>query len=92
PRMVGLSIGCLSVFAALYPLPIPAWVWLLLFFNGFIWPHLAYQLSTRSNFPYRAENRNLLYDSLFGGFWAAAIHFNPLPTVTIQAMMAMNNV
>ena len=92
PRMVGLSIGCLSVFAALYPLPIPGWVWLLLLLNGFAWPHLAYQLSTRSPFPYQAENRNLLYDSLCGGFWAATIHFNPLPTVTILAMMAMNNV
>ncbi|WP_421548549.1 diguanylate cyclase [Pseudomonas sp. QD4] len=92
PRIVGLGIGCLSVYAALYPLPMPNWVWVLLIFNGFVWPHIAYQLSTRSSFPYQAERRNLLYDSVLGGFWAATMQFNPLPTVTILAMMAMNNV
>lgn len=92
PRTIGLGIGCFSVAAALYPLSLPTWVWLLLLFNGFIWPHLAYQLSTRAAFPYKAETRNLLYDSLCGGFWVGAFQFNPLPTVTVLAMMAMNNV
>lgn len=92
PRTIGLSIGCISVVAALYPLSLPIWVWVLLLFNGFVWPHLAYQLSTHSNFPYKAERRNLLLDSLYGGFWVATFQFNPLPTVTILSMMAMNNV
>jgi diguanylate cyclase len=92
PRTIGLGIGSVSVAAALYPLDLPTWVWGLLLFNGFVWPHLAYQLSTRSAFPYDAERRNLLYDSLCGGFWVAAFQFNPLPSVTILAMMAMNNV
>lgn len=92
PRTIGLGIGLFSVAAALYPLSLPAWVWALLLFNGFAWPHLAYQLSTRAAYPFKAETRNLLYDSLCGGFWVAAFQFNPLPTVTILAMMAMNNV
>jgi diguanylate cyclase len=92
PRTVGLGIGCISVAAALHPLTPSLWVWELLLFNGFVWPHLAFQLSTRSAFPYKAERRNLLYDSLCGGFWAATIQFNPLTTVTILSMMAMNNV
>jgi len=92
PRTVGLGIGCISVIAALYPLHMPIWVWVLLLFNGFVWPHLAYQLSTRSTFPYQAERRNLLYDSLCGGFWAATMQFNPLPAITIISMMSMNNV
>lgn len=92
PRAIGLGIGCFSVMAALYPLNTPAWVWGVLLFNGFIWPHLAYQISTRSAYPYQAERRNMLIDSLFGGFWAASIQFNPLPTVTILSMMIMNNV
>jgi diguanylate cyclase len=92
PRTIGLGIGCISVAAALYPLTPSLWVWGLLLFNGFVWPHMAYQLSTRSAFPYKAERRNLLYDSLCGGFWAATIQFNPLTTVTILSMMAMNNV
>lgn len=92
PRTIGMSIGCISVAAALYPLGLPIWVWVLLLFNGFVWPHLAYQLSIRSKFPYKAERRNLLYDSLCGGFWVATFQFNPLPTVTVLAMMAMNSV
>ncbi|WIE49103.1 diguanylate cyclase [Pseudomonas sp. GM17] len=91
PRVVGMGIGCVSVFAGLYPVQQPSWVWALLLFNGFLWPHLAYLISTRAEFPYQAERRNLWCDSLFGGFWAAAMQFNPLPTVTILAMMAMNN-
>ncbi|MGH8384308.1 MAG: diguanylate cyclase [Pseudomonas sp.] len=92
PRIIGLSIGMLSVLAAIAPLGLPGWVWILLFFNGLVWPHLAYQLSTRTREPYQAERRNLLYDSLLGGFWAATMQFNPLPTVTILSMMTMNNV
>lgn len=92
PRIIGLGIGGISVLAALAPLALPDWIWALLLFNGLIWPHLAYQLSARSAFPYRAERRNLLYDSLLGGFWAATMQFNPLPAVTILSMMAMNNV
>ncbi|KAF0865250.1 diguanylate cyclase [Pseudomonas sp. LD120] len=92
PRIIGLGIGGISVFAALYPLSMPHWIWALLLFHGLIWPHLAYQLSSRSTFPYQAERRNVLYDSLLGGFWAASMQFNPLPAVTILSMMAMNNV
>ena len=92
PRIIGLGIGSISVIGALYPLSMPAWVWVLLLFNGFVWAHLAYQLSTRSPFPYQAEQRNLLFDSLAGGFWTAVTQFSPVTAVTILSMMAMNNV
>lgn len=92
PRIIGSGIGFISVATALYPFDVPMWVWGLLLFNGFIWPHVAYQIARHSAFPYQAEHRNLIYDSLFGGFWAATIQFNPLTTVTILSMMAMNNV
>ncbi|WP_166219250.1 diguanylate cyclase [Pseudomonas atagonensis] len=92
PRAIGLGVGFFSVAAALYPLNMPAWLWVLLVFNGFLWPHLAFQVSTRSAFPYQAERRNLLYDSLCGGFWTACFQFNPLTAVTILSMMTMNNV
>ncbi|OPA99016.1 diguanylate cyclase AdrA [Pseudomonas fluorescens] len=92
PRIIGLGIGCISVVGALYPLAMPTWVWVFLLFNGYAWAHVAYQLSIRSQFPYQAEQRNLLYDSLSGGFWAAATQFTPLTAVTILSMMTMNNV
>lgn len=92
PRSIGLGIGFFCVAAGLWPLYSTTWLWALLVFNGFVWPHLAYQLARRSATPYQAERRNLLIDSVFGGFWAAAMQFNVLPSVTILAMMAMNNI
>ncbi|MDD0977333.1 diguanylate cyclase [Pseudomonas fontis] len=92
PRIIGLGIGLFSVYAAITPLGLPQWVWGLLFFNGLAWPHLAYQLGLRSKVPYQTERRNLLIDSLMGGFWTATMQFNPLPSVTILSMMTMNNV
>lgn len=92
PRSIGLGIGFFCVAAALWPLRPAPWLWALLVFNGFLWPHLAYQLARLSSTPYKAEQRNLLIDSVFGGFWAASMQFNALPTVTILAMMAMNNI
>lgn len=92
PRIIGLGIGMFSVMAAIAPLAPPIWAWLLLLFNGLLWPHIAFLWATRSATPYQAEQRNLLLDSLMGGFWTAAMHFNPLPSVTVLSMMTMNNV
>lgn len=92
PRIIGTAMCCISVIAALYPLAKPGWIWALLLVNGFVWPHLAYQWATRSEFPYDAEQRNLVYDALFSGFWAATLQFTPLTTVTLLSMVAMNNV
>ncbi|WP_213941149.1 diguanylate cyclase [Pseudomonas sp. dw_612] len=92
PRAVGLGIGCICVTAALFPLNRPGWIWVLMLLNGFVWPHIAYLIASRSPFPYQAERRNIICDSLFGGFWAATVQFNPIVTVTILSMMTMNNV
>lgn len=91
-RMFGLALGLLCVGAAVLPLSPPGWLLVLMLFNAFAWPHVAYQLARRSASPYHAEHRNLLVDSFMGGFWVAAMQFNPLPTATVLSMMAMNNV
>ena len=92
PRVIGLGIGLFSVMAAIAPLSPPTWAWLLVLCNGLLWPHMAYLWASRSAMPYQAEQRNLLLDSLMGGFWTAALLFNPLPSVTVLSMMTMNNV
>ncbi|WP_077047618.1 diguanylate cyclase [Pseudomonas sp. KK4] len=91
-RALGLILGLLCVGAAMYPLRPAPWVWGLMLFNGLLWPHLAYQWARRSPTPYHAEHRNLMVDAFMGGFWVAAMHFNPLPSATTVSMMAMNNV
>ncbi len=92
PRIIGTSIGLVSVAAGVAPTSPPTWLWLLLLGNGLLWPHVAYRWALQSAAPYRAEQRNLLFDSLMGGFWAAAMQFNPLPSVTVLSMVTMNNV
>lgn len=91
-RSLGLAAGLLCVAAAMYPLDPAPWVWAMMLFNGLLWPHVAYQWARRATIPYHAEHRNLLIDTLLGGFWVAAMHFNPLASATTIAMMAMNNV
>ncbi|WP_347905433.1 diguanylate cyclase [Pseudomonas purpurea] len=91
-RTLGLALGLVCVAAAIRPLHPPVWVLVLMLFNGLLWPHVAYQWARRSPTPYHAEHRNLLIDSFMGGFWVAAMQFNPLPTATSLSMMAMNNV
>lgn len=92
PRILGKTMGLLAVTAAIAPLSPPSWLWAVMLFNGLLWPHIAYQWASRSRSPYAAEQRNLLVDSLMGGFWAAAMQFNPLPSLTILSMVTMNNV
>ncbi|MEN2393669.1 diguanylate cyclase [Pseudomonas halotolerans] len=91
-RILGLTLGLLLVSFAVYPLSPAPWVWWFMLVNGLFWPHLAYQWARRSAVPYHAERRNLLIDAFLGGFWVAAMQFNPLPAAVILAMMAMNNV
>ncbi|MGF0238784.1 diguanylate cyclase [Rhodococcus sp. IEGM1300] len=91
-RTLGLALGLLCVSVAMYSLDPAPWVWLLMLLNALVWPHLAYQWARRSKVPYHAEHRNLLIDAFLGGFWVAAMHFNPLPSATTISMMAMNNV
>lgn len=90
-RSLGVGIGFFSVAATMYLLRPPAWVWAAMLCNAIIWPPIALWLATRSRQPFHAEKRNILIDSLAGGFWAGAMGFNPLPTVTVLAMMGMHN-
>ncbi|MCS3838265.1 diguanylate cyclase [Pseudomonas sp. JAI111] len=91
-RTLGLVLGLLCVGAAMYPLDPAPWVWGLMVFNGVLWPHVAYQWARRAKVPFHAEHRNILVDACLGGFWVAAMHFNPLASAATLSMMAMNNV
>ncbi|VVE86512.1 diguanylate cyclase [Pandoraea bronchicola] len=93
-RTIGLGIGFLCVAGVFYrhEPSAPLWLWALLIFNGFVWPHLACVLALSRPVPYRAERANLLVDAAFGGFWVAAMQFNLLPSVVVLTMMSMDNI
>ena len=67
------------------------WLWPALAFTGLLWPHIAYFLARKARDTKRAELRNLLFDSFQVGCWAAAMSFDPWPSVTmVTAVNAAN--
>ncbi|EIK53378.1 diguanylate cyclase (GGDEF) domain-containing protein, AdrA family [Stutzerimonas stutzeri TS44] len=69
----------------------PAWTWALLIGFCYLWPFLAFWLSLRSLSPLRTERRQVLFDSLLGGFFIGAMQYNTLPSAMMLSMLAMNN-
>jgi diguanylate cyclase len=90
PRIIGYLLGGVCIGGGLWEVGAPGWVWGLLAFQSLVWAHVVYPLTARSRDPYRAERRNLMLDSLFGGAWIAAMHFNAAPSVVILAVQAMD--
>ncbi len=91
-RTLGLGLGCLCVGSVLRLHDASAGWWVMLFANGFVWPHAAWMLARRSANPRRAELRNLMVDSMLGGMWIAVMHFNLLPSVLLAAMLSVDKV
>lgn len=90
PRIIGSGIGFWAVAAVLWTLPTPRWLWALLVFHGFVWPHVALVLARRHAVQYHGERRNMVIESAAGGLWVAAMHFNLLPTTILVSMLCMN--
>lgn len=90
PRIIGSGVGFWSIAAALIALPTPSWVWMLLIFHGYVWPHIAYLCARRVPIPYIVERRNMLVESGFGGLWVIAMDFNALPSTMLVSMLCMN--
>lgn len=91
-RTLGLGLGCLAIATALWPSHVSPLLWVILVYNSFIWPHLAYFIASHSVNPYRFERLHLLGDTAMGGFWVVAMGFNPLASSVITMMLWMNNV
>jgi diguanylate cyclase len=92
PRVLALGLGSLCVAAVLYENHSPVAMWVALFVNCFVWPHVSYRLAVRSRDPYGTEVLNLLADSAAGGMWIALMAFNTLPSVMLIAMMSMDKI
>jgi len=92
PRIFGLALGGLCVGTVIFATPqAETWVWVLLLANALAWPHLAYLRTLHAANPRQAETLNLLFDSMMGGFWLAAMQGNLFPSMLIFTMLMMNN-
>lgn len=92
PRAIGLAAGFFCVAGVFLERQTPFWLWLPLLLFCFVWPWLALLIALRVRQPVRVEKRNVLFDSLLGAFWIAAIGFNVLPSVVMLSMLVMNNI
>jgi diguanylate cyclase len=90
PRVVGLVIGAICVGGGLYEAAAAWWAWSLLVFHALSWAHIARELALRARDPYRAEMRNMVLDSAFGGVWIVLMDYNPAPSAILIAMLAMD--
>jgi diguanylate cyclase len=91
-RILGCVLGALPVVSVLYEQHASPWLWGLMLFNGFLWPHVAYAISSRSRDPIRTESAILLADTGLIGAWLALMQFNLLPSAVLVAMVLMNHV
>lgn len=91
-RTLGMGLSFFAIAAVLTELNAPwqAWAWAI--FICLLWPHLAYQLSSRSNDPFRAELRNLVIDSALAGSLVPLIHFNLLPSVVLVTVASADKI
>ena len=90
-RVLGLGLGFIAV-AVVFWTQSRGWLlWVLLATYTFVWPHIAYLYASRVSDSYRTGQRQLMFDAVCGGLWAAAMSFNLLPSVLILTMLSMNN-
>ena len=65
--------------------------WGFIVVYGFVWPHLAFFLASRSRDSKAAEYRNLLVESFLQGCFAAFASFSLLPTLTVTTSITTAN-
>lgn len=91
-RRSGILLASLTIGAVLYQNHAAPLFWAVLAIHALIWPYLARRLAVASADPTRGELRNLMCDSIVGGFWIAAMEFNLLVSALLVSMMSMDKV
>ena len=91
PRVAGLGLGGICLMVALSEREAAWYTWAYLFVVSVVWPHLAYQHSSRAQSPDRAEKQNLLVDSLLTCTCVYVIGGNLMPSALAVTIMTMNN-
>lgn len=86
-RMLGTFLCFLPILSVLTEQQFHVDWLILLSANAFVWPSVAFLIARRSETPLVTEHRNLVLDAAAGGFWIAMMSANPLPSVTIAAIL-----
>jgi signal transduction histidine kinase len=72
--------------------PVHYLLWGLLFIVTLSWPHLAYQLASRSHDSRNFELRVLIMDGFLIGLFAVLVAFEPMVTTAIFTLLIASNV
>ncbi|MCR6686977.1 sensor domain-containing diguanylate cyclase [Pseudoxanthomonas sp.] len=91
-RILGMGLGGIAIAAVLREHDAGWPLWTLWAGTALLWPHLALWIALRSAHPYRAEVRNLLFDSLLAGLWAPLMHFDLLPSVLLLTLATVDKI
>ena len=92
PRVLGCMLGFFPVGITFYLLNMPVMYWIYAVFCSFMWPHIAYYISIKSNDSNKAELRHFLFESFLGGTMLPLMSFNLLPSITLFGMFSLNNI
>ncbi|WP_052409441.1 putative bifunctional diguanylate cyclase/phosphodiesterase [Paraburkholderia oxyphila] len=91
-RTLGYAMGTLPMLSLLHLQQAPAWLLVGVPVVCLVWPHIAYRLvSPPLGDAPRKEQWNMLVDSAFGGWLIVAVRFEPVATVVILLMFALDN-
>lgn len=88
-RCFGMLLAFPMLAAVLYQQQSPRQFWLIALSCSFLWPHLACYMVSRSAAPKRAEQRNVLTDSVLAGLWASLLSWNLLPVLVMLTMVSV---
>lgn len=91
-RLLGTTLCTLPIGSVLLEKAAPAWAWLLLATNAFLWPHVALWLGRRSKEPVAATFRTLVLDSAFGGAWIAGMGVSAGPAAVFATLLTADKI
>lgn len=90
-RLLGYAMGALPLMLALHAQRAPGWLVATVLAVCFVWPHVAYLRVRGAPDRLARERVNMLGDSACGGWLAASIHFEPIGTLIVLLMFALDN-
>ncbi|CAD6542874.1 hypothetical protein LMG27952_03950 [Paraburkholderia hiiakae] len=91
-RVLGYAIGSIPVLSLLHARHGSALLFVGVLAICLAWPHVAWwRVRHAIDDAPRKERWNMLFDSAFGGWLTAAVHFEPVASVVILLMFALDN-
>lgn len=90
PRAIALGGMFFPIAATLVTHSVAGGWWLLLVGWAFVWPHLAWQLSSNATEPLIQEFHNLKVDAILAGMWIGLMGVNALPSTALLMILCLN--